>query len=115
MKLIMELPPGDYDKGDIKTIDFRVEKLPISKDEKQKLSRSFLSGKGIIGKMPKSNKFLLFTPNGVKVLRGEPKDKSLVLPPDWQKYAIILKDDIRINKLREYIRQMVKEVLYEKK
>jgi len=119
MKLIMELPHIDYgSKKGIDAIDFRIEKMPISTDKKHQLSNAWKDGKGIIGKMKKTNKFLLFTPMGVKVLRGEPKDKSLLLPPDWQKYAVILKDwriDMsQKNQIREMIRKVVREILSEK-
>jgi len=113
MKLITELPHANYHSGNINQIDFQIEKMPISTDQKKTLARAFLSGKGIIGKMAKTNKFFLFTPGGVKVLKNEPKDKSMILPINWQKYAVILKDEITSN-LVETIRKIVREVLNEK-
>jgi len=119
MKLITELPHAAYATGDINKIDFQIEKMPIPKDQKKKLAKSFLSGKGIIGKMAKADKFLLFTPDGVKVLKNKPTDKAVILPTDWQKYAVILKDNMEdINmekdKLREVIRQMIRTEFVEK-
>jgi hypothetical protein len=124
MKLIMEFPHIDYrgEKG-IDAMDFRIEKMPISIDRKHYLSNAWKNGNGIIGKMKKTNKFLLFTPTGVKVLRGEPKDKSLLLPPDWQKYAVILKDgvitkerkiNIKLSELKQMIREQVRESLQDR-
>jgi hypothetical protein len=117
--LICELPHGEYDEKGIEGIDFRIERLPISQDQKNKLIKAFRSGKGIIGRLPKSNKLMLFTPNGIKVLKGEPKDKSMLLPKDWSKYALILKDhlgeiDMNRSELKEVIREVVKEYLVEK-
>ena len=124
MKLITELPHANYHSGNINQIDFQIEKMPISTDQKKTLAKSFLSGKGIIGKMTKTNKFLLFTPKGIGVLKHEPKNKSIILPIDWQKYAVILKDDNEKNimknektnaKLQEIVRGVVREVLQELK
>ena len=111
MTLITELPHGSYSKGEINAIDFRIEDLPIPDNKKKALTHAFLTGKGIIGKMPKSGKLILFTPRSVKVLKDKPKDKTLILPLNWQKYAVILKDNIE---LKEMIRRMVREILQEK-
>jgi len=117
MSLITELPHAEYDGEGIDAIDFRLEKMPMSADDKKKFAKAFLSGKGIIGLMPKTNKYLLFTPNDIKVLKNKPKDKSLVLPPNWQKYAVILRDwSINMNKerIKEILRPIVREVMLEK-
>ena len=55
---------------------------------------------------------MLFTPDGIKVLKGEPSDKSMILPQDWSKYAVILKD--QIGEIKEVIRKVVREVMLEK-
>jgi len=117
--LICELPHGDYDEKGIDGIDFRIEKMPIPQDQKKELTKNFLSGKGIIGQLPKSKKLMLFTPDGIKVLKGQPKDKSMILPKDWSKYALILKDHLgeitmKKSELKEMIRKVVREVLMEK-
>lgn len=120
--LICEFPHGDYDARGIEAIDFRIEKLPISQDQKKKLAKNFLSGKGIIGRLPKSNKLILFKPDGMKIIKQEPKNKDMILPVDWSKYATILKDNLgelkmnKVNrsKLKEIIRGMVREVMLEK-
>jgi hypothetical protein len=117
--LICELPHGDYAEKGIDAIDFAIEKLPISPKQKEKLVKNFRSGKGIIGRLPKSNKLMLFTPKGMKVIKQEPKDKSMILPPGWSKYATILKDHIgeiamKKNELKEMIRSLVREILNEK-
>ena len=118
-KLICELPHVDYEKKGVDTIDFGIEKLPISQDQKKKLTKNFLSGKGIIGRLPKSKKLMLFTPKGIKVIKQEPTDKSMILPPGWSKYAVILKDRVgefamKKRELKEVIRGMVREILNEK-
>jgi len=110
--LICELPHGDYNEKGIEGIDFRIERMPLSQDQKNDLVRNFRNGKGIIGKMPKSNKLMLFTPNGIKVLKGKPSDKSMILPQDWSKYAVILKD--QIGEIKEIIRKVVREMMLEK-
>ena len=112
-----ELPHAEYKKGDIDAIDFQIEKMPMSADDKKKFTKAFLSGKGIIGLMPKTNKYLLFTPDSVKVLKNKPKDKSVILPPNWQKYAVILRDNITKERIKEILRPIVKEIMldYRKK
>ena len=110
--LICELPHGDYHEKGIEGIDFRIEKMSLSQDQKKDLVRNFRNGKGIIGKMPKSQKLMLFTPDGIKVLKGEPTDKSMILPADWSKYAVILKD--QLGEIKEVIRKVVREVMLEK-
>jgi hypothetical protein len=117
--LICELPTAEYSERGVEAIDFRVEKLPISQDQKKKLTKNFLSGKGIIGRLPKSKKLMLFKPDGMKLIKQEPKDKSMLLPQDWSKYALILKDhlgeiDMKKSELKEVIREVVREVLNEK-
>ena len=116
IKQINEFPHVKYDEKGIGTIDFRIEKLPISKDQKIKLVKSFGTGKGIIGKMPKSNKLLRFMPSRIAIIKNVPKnDKELLLPSDWHKYAVILKDDntrrrkMKQNELREMIKKMINE------
>lgn len=118
MSLIIELPHGDYDTQGIDAIDFRIEKMPMSNDDKNKLMKAFSSGKGIVGFMPKSNKYLIFTPNSIRVLKTKPTNKSLILPHDWQKYAVILRDwRTTMNqkeKLKEILRPIVREFIMEK-
>lgn len=119
-KLICELPHADYGEKGIEAIDFSIEKLPISQDQKKELTKNFLSGKGIIGRLPKSKKLILFTPDGMKIIKQKPKDKSMILPPEWPKYAIILKDqagEIAMKKLelKEMIREEVRKLIEDKK
>lgn len=115
--ILREMPHAVYDREEeISSIDFQIEKMPISKDEKSDLLRAFHKGKGIIGKT-KKGRILKFTPSGVKVLRGIPTDDVSLLPKDWQKYAKILKDGrTKMNhlELKEMIREMVREVISEK-
>ena len=115
--LITELPHAEYNKEGIEAIDFRIEKLPISQDQKKELVKAFRSGKGIIGFMPKSGKLLKFTQDNIKVLKKADK-KDKMLPKDWQKYAVIIRD-WRIDmsdkeQLKEIIREVVREILMEK-
>ncbi len=114
MKVILEMPHGDYEDSSessgVDSIDFNVEKMPIDKQRKKGLSKAFRSGKGIIGKF-KSDKYFLFTPDGIKPLRYNPKDKDRLLPPDWQKYAVILRDGFgNKNELKEFIRTIVRDL-----
>lgn len=111
MKIITELPHAVYDLSDIKSIDFRIEKLPISRDRKNQLTKDFISGKGIIGKMPKSGKLIKFTPQGLTVIHNKPNKKMLSLPDNWNDYALILKD--HKSRIKEVIRTIVKEILLE--
>lgn len=110
--LICELPHAEYHEKGVEAIDFRIEKMPIPQDQKKELTRNFLSGKGVIGRMPKSKKLMLFTPDGMKMLKQEPKDKSMILPADWSKYATILKD--QLGEIKEIVREVVREIMLEK-
>jgi len=119
-KQILETPHAVYNAKGIGLIDFRIEKMPIPADEKNKLARSFNTNRGIIGKMP-GGQLLRFTIDNVKVLRDLPNDGTPVLPPDWSKYAQIIRDSKRRDemkikelKLRDIIRELVKEVMREK-
>jgi len=112
MKLITELPHATYSSGNINGIDFRIEKMPLSNDEKKTFARAFISGKGIIGKLNKSKKYYLFTPDHIKQLLHIPKGVVNILPPYWQKYAVILTDDAR--KLEEVIRVIIRELMVQK-
>lgn len=115
MNLITEFPHADYDKNPnkIDAIDFRIEKMPINKEKKADLAKAF-HNKGIIGKMNKSNKYFLFSPTGIKPIKNVPKNDKRLLPPDWQKYAIVLKDNVEEkNRLKTVIQNVVREMLNE--
>lgn len=117
MSLIVEFPHADYNDHGIDAIDFQLEKMPISNDDKEKYAKSFYNG-GIIGKMAQNNKYLLFKPDSVQVLKNKPKNKLIVLPNDWQKYTVILKDGrIDMSKrqnLKELLRSIIREIIAEK-
>jgi len=112
----MEMPHANYHdtksgkKVGVDGIDFRVELMPIDNKRKADLTKAFISGKGIIGKLKKSDKYYLFTPKGMMPLKYDDKDKDRLLPPDWQQYAVVLTDEmIKEIKLREIIRGIVRE------
>jgi len=118
MPNLTEAPHIVYNDKNFGTIDFQVEKMPIPKDEKIKIAKSFNMGKGIIGKMPNTGKLLQFSRDGVKVLRSVPKGGTM-LPKDWNKYAVIMRDNRRNEmkteeNFREILRSMIKEVISEK-
>lgn len=115
---LTEAPHIAYNDKNFGTIDFQVEKMPISQDEKKKIAKAF-TGKGIIGRMPNTGKLLRFTQDSVKVIKNVPKN-STMLPNDWNKYAVIIRDDRRSKvkeaeqKFRNILRKMIKEVMAEK-
>ena len=110
-----EAPHIAYNDKNFGTIDFQVEKMPISRDEKTKIAKAFSMGKGIIGRMPNTGKLLRFTQSDVKVIKTIPKD-STMLPNDWNKYAVIIRDNKKIaeQKIRKIIQKMIEETLTEK-
>ena len=114
---LAESPHVSYNDENFGTIDFQVEKMPISRNEKTKIVTAF-AGKGIIGRMPNTGKLLRFTRDGVKVLKIVPKG-STMLPNDWNKYAVIIRDNRRNEmklaeqKLRNLLRKMIKEIMTE--
>lgn len=99
------MPHVIYDKEGIGLVDFQIEKMPLSRDEKTKLMKAFNSPKGVIGQM-KKGKVLRFSRDGAKLLKFIPKDTPL-LPKDWQKYAKIIKDD----RIREIIQDEVNQIV----
>lgn len=110
---LSEMPHSDYDEN--KIIDFQIEKMPISNNEKLNLFKAFYKGKGIIGKT-KGGKILKFTSRGVTVLKNIPLDtnKSSLLPREWEKYAKILNDKkyrIKRSELRKMIWEIVERSL----
>jgi len=108
------MPHASYYTNDIGLIDFEIERMPIDLQYKKELIKAFNSGKGIIGKLSKSGKLLLFTPKKVKIIKDVPPD-GITLPNDWTKYAKIINDEKTKKKdLIEFIRQTYNEVLSEK-
>ena len=89
-KMITEMPHGSYKSGQIAYVDFRIEKLDLSTDEKRKITKSFYFGNGIYGKVKDSDKWLKFTPNSVE--SKSPKSGDTLLPDNWWRYAIIKKE-----------------------
>lgn len=106
--MLVEFPHVIYNEKGISAIDFEIERMPISKAEKTRLAISFNSGGGLIGKLPKSDKLLLFTPKGIKVIKTKP-NASNMLPNDWAKYATIIRD----GHIKETIQSLVREMLME--
>ena len=80
----------DYEKFFHKWIDFRIERMNISKDEKRRIMLAFHKGSPVVGKL-KSGKYLVFTGNDV-TLHNKPPKNSVFLPDGWVRF-IRMQDD----------------------
>lgn len=88
LKQIIEAPHVKYlssnsnvDDFKNKAIDFHIERMKISKDEKQKLIRAF-NQQGIVAQY--KDKWIKFTPYEATLLNMKPR--LPILPKDWAKY-----------------------------
>jgi len=79
----------NYKEYHNKYVDFRIEKMPISKEEKKLLIRNIHSGKPVIGRL-KNGKFLLFTKSDVQLIDKVSKNIDTFLPDSWAKYMIVV-------------------------
>lgn len=100
------MPHGVYDD---QIIDFRVEKMPISKADKRELERAFLST-GMYGFSSRLKRWVKFTGTGTKTVSKPPKNAN-VLPKNWEKYAMIIRESKLRNIIKEEVRGVIKEEL----
>lgn len=68
------------------TIDLRIERYPISRDEKHRLIQA-TNGEGVVAPA-KGGKFTLFSSEGERVATPQEVQKLPHLPKDWEKFVV---------------------------
>ena len=97
-EILLEFPHVDNEHFEIS--DLRIEKYPISKEEKQELAKEY-NNHGITGFLPKFKIWLLFSNGRVDITKAPKEFKQL--PQFWYKYALTEQKEFKIkNKRYDY-------------